>query len=46
MKYTVIYPNGKVMCFYVRAVAEMYALINNGTLVTEAILENVDVCNV
>lgn len=41
MEYTVIYPNGKVMTFYVRAVAEMYALINNGTLVTNEVLEEV-----
>lgn len=39
MKYVVIYPNGKVMAFYVKTVAEMYALINNGTLVEEEVQE-------
>ena len=32
MKYTVIIPNGKVMTFYVRAVAETYAKAYRGTL--------------
>ena len=35
MKYIVIYPNGKIMAFYVKAVAEMYAIINKGTLIEE-----------
>jgi hypothetical protein len=41
MEYTVIFANGKVMTFYVRAVAELYAAINNGTLVTNEVLEEV-----
>ena len=32
MKYTVIIPNGRVMTFYVRAVAETYAKAYRGTL--------------
>ena len=39
MKYTVIYPSGKVMCFYVKSVAELYASINRGTLVDESVLD-------
>lgn len=39
MKYTVIYPTGKIMVFYVKAVAELYATINNGTLVCESVFE-------
>lgn len=37
MTYTVIYPNGKVMTFYVKAVAELYASINKGVLVTDEV---------
>jgi hypothetical protein len=33
MKYTVITPLGKVMCFYIKSVAEMYALNTRGTLI-------------
>jgi hypothetical protein len=33
MKYTVITPLGKIMCFYIKSVAEMYALNTRGTLI-------------
>lgn len=32
--YTVIYPTGKVMVFRIKEVAELYAFLNSGTLVT------------
>jgi hypothetical protein len=38
--YTVIYPTGKVMVFRVKEVAELYAFLNCGTLVTnDAVVE-------
>lgn len=39
MKYTLITKTGKVMCFYVKAVADMYLVINGGVLVEESILQ-------
>ena len=39
MKYTLITKNGKVMTFFVKAVAELYQTINGGVVVTEQILE-------
>lgn len=41
--YTVIYPNGKVMVFSVKACAELYASINRGTLVCNEILNESEV---
>ena len=38
MKYTVITPVGKVMCFYIKSVAEMYAKNSGGTLIGDEIL--------
>ena len=38
MQYTLIMKNGTVMTFYVKAVAELYQVINGGTLVTEEVL--------
>ena len=38
MRYTVIFPTGKVMTFYVKSVAELYASLHRGTLVTAEIL--------
>lgn len=35
MKYVLIAKNGKVMTFYVKAVAELYLVLNGGTLVVE-----------
>ncbi len=32
MMYNVLFPNGKVMGFYVLAVAEMYSRLGNGVL--------------
>lgn len=43
MKYTVIFASGKVMCFYNKTVAELYALNYNGTMLTEEVLnENLE----
>jgi len=38
MSYTVICPSGKVLCFYVKSVAELYATLNRGTLVCSDVL--------
>ena len=38
MKYTLIMANGKVMCFYIKAMAEVYQQINGGVIVTDAIV--------
>jgi hypothetical protein len=42
MEYTVIYPNGTAQKFYIRSVAEMYALINGGRIVGRPELKLVD----
>lgn len=39
MSYTVIFPTGKVMTFYVKGVAELYASLHKGTLVTPEVLD-------
>lgn len=38
MQYTLITAQGKIMCFYVKAVAEMYQAINGGVVITQQIL--------
>lgn len=38
MKYTVITPLGKIMCFYIRDVAKMYAKNSGGTLIGDEIM--------
>lgn len=42
MEYTLVLPNGKIMQFYVRSVAEMYQRINGGRLVGRPELKVVD----
>lgn len=37
MKYVLITKTGRVMCFYVKAVAEMYQTINGGVICSEEI---------
>ena len=39
MKYILITKNGKVMCFFIKAVAEMYQVIEGGVLCVEEIDE-------
>lgn len=39
MQYTLITANGKIMQFYVKAVAEMYQAINGGVVFSQQILE-------
>ena len=39
MKYTLIMSNGKIMQFYVKAVAELYQSINGGVVVTQQVLD-------
>jgi len=42
MEYTVFYPNGTSMKFYLRSVAEMYAQINGGRVQGPPALKLVD----
>lgn len=43
MKYTLITKNGRIMQFYLEAVAELYQRINGGVVITQQILtETVD----
>lgn len=39
MKYTLILPTGKVMCFFVLSVAQLYQSLYRGVLITESVLE-------
>ena len=39
MQYTLITKTGKIMQFYVKAVAELYLSLNGGVIVTKAILK-------
>ena len=36
MKYVLITKTGRVMCFYVKSVAELYLTINGGVIVEES----------
>ena len=46
MNYTVVFPNGKVMTFYILEVAKMYQICNGGVLITNKILDNpVELCD-
>ena len=45
MEYTLITKSGKVMRFYVKAVAEMYLVINGGVLCTNEVIDTVDVAD-
>jgi hypothetical protein len=38
MKYTLILPSGKVMCFFVESVAKLYQTIYSGIIMTDEIL--------
>lgn len=38
MQYTLITNSGKIMQFYVKAVADMYQTINGGVVITQQIL--------
>lgn len=37
--FTVISPKGRVMCFYIKSVAELYALNCGGTMISEDVLK-------
>jgi hypothetical protein len=43
MQYTLIMPNGKIMQFYLQAMAEMYQRLNGGVVVTNDIFESKEV---
>jgi hypothetical protein len=42
MKYTLITSNGKVLTFFLRAVAEQFQQAYGGVVITQQILETVD----
>jgi hypothetical protein len=42
MPYTLITKTGKIMQFYVKAVAELYQTINGGVVFTQQVLETVE----
>jgi hypothetical protein len=39
MQYTLIMPNGKIMHFYLKGVAELYQRINGGVVITPQVLD-------
>jgi hypothetical protein len=39
MQFTLITAQGKIMQFYVRAVAEMYQAVNGGVVISQQLLE-------
>ena len=41
MNYTVIFSNGRILTFFLKATAECYANAYDGTLVTEQILVDI-----
>lgn len=43
MQYTLVTSNGKIMQFYVKAVAELYQSINGGVVFTQQILDT-EIC--
>ena len=42
MPYTLITRKGRIMQFYVKAVAELYQSIEGGVVITQQVLETVD----
>ena len=42
MQYTLITKSGKVMQFYVKAVAELYLSLNGGVIVTNDVLKEIE----
>ena len=46
MQYTLITKTGRIMQFYVQAVAELYQTINGGVVFTQQVLETVDALQV
>ena len=42
MKYTLITRKGKVMCFYIQGMAELYQQLHGGVIVTEAVMIEVE----
>jgi hypothetical protein len=43
MKFTLITPTGKVYTFYIQSVAETFQNAYGGVLVTDSVLETIDV---
>ncbi len=46
MQYTLITPNGKIMQFYLKAMAEVYQRLNGGVVVSNDIFEVKEIENV
>lgn len=42
MKYTLITRKGKIMCFYIKDMAELYQQINGGVIVTDTVMNQVE----
>ena len=42
MQYTLITPKGRIMQFYLKAVAEMYLVIEGGTLFDNSVAQKVE----
>lgn len=42
MTYNVLFPSGKVKCYYIKSVAEMYCQLYNGAIISNS-LDNIDV---
>ena len=42
MKYTLITPKGRIMQFYVKAVAELYLSIEGGTLFDNSVVQTAE----
>jgi homoserine trans-succinylase len=43
MKYTLITRKGKIMCFYLKDMAELYQQLYGGTIVTGSVIEQKEV---
>ncbi len=42
MQYTLIMPNGKIMQFYIQAMAELYQQSNGGVVITPQVLDTIE----
>lgn len=44
MEYTVIMNTGRIMTFYIKEAAVMFAASNNGTFVSNEVLDDAETC--
>lgn len=42
MKYTLITRKGKIMCFYIQGMAELYQQLHGGVIVVETVMTEVE----